>query len=99
LTGALAAGSVFFLYCPFSGMRLAQLLANLERVAGARDIRVACLDLPLPLCSWLEPVPARWPDLVLYRSTLTRKQRPENFVELNGIEPSASSMPLRRSPS
>ena len=68
LTGALAAGSVFFLYCPFSGERLAQLLTNLEPAARMRDIRVCCLDLPLPPCRWLEPLPPRWPDLVLYRS-------------------------------
>ena len=72
LPAALAAGSVFFLYCPFSGERLTRLLANLEPVARRRDIRVGCLDLPLPPCSWLEPVPPRWPDLDLYRSTLSR---------------------------
>jgi len=68
LTAALAAGSVFFLYCPFSGQRLAEVLAKLEHIARSREIRVACLDLPLPPCPWLEPVPPRWPDLDLYRS-------------------------------
>ena len=68
LTTALAAGSVFFLYCPFSGERLARLLANLAPAARARDIRVCCLDLPLPPCDWLERLPPRWPDLALYRS-------------------------------
>jgi len=67
LTTALASGSVFFLYCPFSGERLEQLLANLEPVARARDIRVCCLDLPLPPRRWLQPVPPRWPDLAVYR--------------------------------
>jgi SAM-dependent methyltransferase len=71
LTAALAAGSVFFLYCPFSGERLAQLLANLEPTARTREIRVCCLDLPLPACPWLEPVPPRWPDLALYRTRRT----------------------------
>ncbi|HEY8923941.1 MAG TPA: methyltransferase domain-containing protein [Polyangia bacterium] len=70
LTATLAIGSVFFLYCPFSGERLIQLLANLEAVARIRPIRVCCLDLPLPSCGWLEPMSPRWPDLVLYRSTL-----------------------------
>lgn len=70
LTAALAAGSVFFLYCPFSGERLTQLLANLEPVARTREIRVCCLDLPLPPVRWLQPVPPRWPDLALYRSIL-----------------------------
>jgi SAM-dependent methyltransferase len=72
LTAALAEGSVFFLYCPFSGERLAQLLANLEPVARTRTIRVCCLDLPLPPCPWLEPLPPRWPDLALYRSAPVR---------------------------
>jgi len=71
LTAALAAGSVFFLYCPFSGERLAQLLASLEPVARTRDIRVCSLDLPLPPCRWLEPMPPRWPDLALYQSIVT----------------------------
>jgi SAM-dependent methyltransferase len=69
LTDALAAGSVFFLYCPFSGARLTRLLANLEAAARIRPIRVCCLDLPLPSCGWLEPAPSRWPDLAFYRST------------------------------
>lgn len=68
LTAALAAGSVFFLYCPFSGDRLARLLANLEATARVREIVVGCLDLPLPPCRWLEPLPPRWPDLALHRS-------------------------------
>ncbi|HVY37814.1 MAG TPA: methyltransferase domain-containing protein [Polyangia bacterium] len=68
LTAALAEGSVFFLYCPFSGQRLAELLANLERVGRSREIRVCCLDVPLPPCPWLVPLPARWPDLQLHRS-------------------------------
>jgi len=68
LTAALATGSVFFLYCPFSGERLAQLLANLEVVARTREIRVCCLDLPLPSCRWLKAEPPRWLDLTLYRS-------------------------------
>jgi SAM-dependent methyltransferase len=34
-------GDVYFLYCPFSGPRLAQVLENL-----ARPARVACLDMP-----------------------------------------------------
>lgn len=72
LTAALATGSVFFLYCPFSGERLAQLLASLEPAARAREIRVCCLDLPLPPCSWLEPMPPEWPDLALYLSTCRR---------------------------
>jgi SAM-dependent methyltransferase len=66
-----AAGSVFLLYCPFSGDRLAKLLVDLEAVARARPIRVCCVDLPLPPCSWLEQTPATSLDLTIYRSRLT----------------------------
>src|SRR5512143_21677 len=53
LTGFIAVGSVFFLYCPFSGERLLKVLADLESIARTRVIRVCCLDLPLPPCPWL----------------------------------------------
>ena len=68
-TDAWAAGSVFLLYCPFSGGRLSKLLANLEPIARARPIRVCCVDLPLPRCSWLEQTPPRSLDLAIYRSS------------------------------
>jgi hypothetical protein len=64
----LAAGSVFLLYCPFSGDRLQKLLDDLEAVARTRPIRVCCVDLPLPGCDWLEPVPAPSLALAVYRS-------------------------------
>ena len=67
-TDSLARGSVFFLYCPFSGARLEQLLDGLEAVARARPIRICCVDLALPPRPWLLAAPpAR--DLVVYRST------------------------------
>ena len=62
-------GSVFFLYCPFSGDRLTKVLAGLESIARTRVIRVCCVDLPLPSCPWLAPEPQRWRDLAIYRST------------------------------
>jgi len=65
---ALAAGSVFLLYCPFSGDRLAQLLSLLEPVARARPIRVCCLDLPLPARDWLTLAASPSPALAIYRS-------------------------------
>ncbi len=63
-------GSVFFLYCPFSGDRLAKLVAALEPVARTKMIRVCCVDLPPLECRWLtlEPSPLGYPDI--YRSTL-----------------------------
>lgn len=72
LTAALASGSVFFLYCPFSGERLVKLLAVLEQVARTRAIHVCCLDLPLPACAWLEPAAAPAADLAVYRSVADR---------------------------
>ncbi len=65
---ALAAGSVFLLYCPFSGDRLARLLDLLEPVARARPIRVCCVDLPLPARDWLTLAASPSPALAIYRS-------------------------------
>jgi len=64
----LTAGSVFFLYCPFSGDRLVKLLADLEPIARTRPIRVCAVDLPLPPCPWLQAASPSSPDLSIYRS-------------------------------
>lgn len=64
----LARGTVFFLYCPFGGERLTRLLTMLETIAQRRPIRIACVDLPLPPCAWLERVDAPESDLGIYRS-------------------------------
>lgn len=53
LTGYMMTGSVFFLYCPFGGERLQNVLTDLEAIAQTRSIRVCCVDLPLPACAWL----------------------------------------------
>ncbi len=71
-TDAWSSGSVFLLYCPFSGDRLAKLLTNLEPVARAHPIRVCCVDLPLPPCPWLEQEHSSSVELTIYRSTLAR---------------------------
>jgi SAM-dependent methyltransferase len=68
LAPALASGSVFLLYCPFSGDRLAKLLAHLEPLARARTIRICCVDLPLPACDWLTLASSPSPALAIYRS-------------------------------
>ncbi|WP_394842164.1 hypothetical protein LZC95_34435 [Pendulispora brunnea] len=73
LTGLITRGSVFFLYCPFSGERLAKVLAALESIARTRTIRVCCVDLTLPPCPWLALEPPRSPDVAIYRSTLVEK--------------------------
>ncbi len=66
--GAWVTGTVFFLYCPFSGERLERVLADLEPLSRARPIRVCCVDLPLPPCSWLTPASRPSGDLTIYRS-------------------------------
>ena len=63
-----AGGSVFFLYCPFSGERLVKLLAHFEAIARTRRISVCSVDLPLPPCDWLERVGADVGGLSIWRS-------------------------------
>lgn len=70
LTGFITIGSVFFLYCPFSGERLEKVLDDLESIARTRQIRVCSVDLPLPARSWLTLVSPPFGDLAVYRSTL-----------------------------
>ena len=65
-------GSVFFLYCPFSGARLAKVLDDLEPIARTRQLGVCCVNLPLPPQSWLTREPGRGGPLEIYRSAVTR---------------------------
>lgn len=53
LVARLTQATVFFLYCPFSGARLARLLDAIEPIARAKPLRIACVDLPLPPRDWL----------------------------------------------
>jgi hypothetical protein len=68
LAGCIMVGSVFFLYCPFSGERLHHVLADLEAIAQTRPIRVCCVDLPLPACPWLAAAPGSSGSVAVYRS-------------------------------
>jgi hypothetical protein len=70
LTGLITIGSVFFLYCPFSGQRLEKVVDALEAIARTRPIRVCCVDLPLPSRPWLTLASPPFEDLAVYRSTL-----------------------------
>lgn len=63
-----AGGSVFFLYCPFSGERLVTLLKHFEAIARSRRICVCSVDLPLPPCEWLEREGEDVGDLAIWRS-------------------------------
>jgi SAM-dependent methyltransferase len=69
LAGSIADASIFFLYCPFSGQRLEQILDHIEPIARTRQIRVCSVDLPLPPRSWLTLVSQSSGDLAVYRST------------------------------
>jgi len=58
---------VFFLYCPFSGVRLERFLDDLEDIAQTREIRVCCVAMaPLerPRLAKLDPAS---PELDDYR--------------------------------
>lgn len=60
-------GTVFFLYCPFSGDRLNNtFLDELERLP--RPIRLCCVDLPIPARPWLTLV-AEDQDVTFFTST------------------------------
>lgn len=65
--GLLASGSVFFFYCPFSGERAERARAGLHLLSRARQLRVCCVDWPMPEGSWLERT-AEDGDLVVFRS-------------------------------
>lgn len=69
LAGSIAGGSVFFFYCPFGGDRLEKVVDDLEPIARTRQIRVGCVDLPLPPRPWLTLASAPSRDLTIYRST------------------------------
>lgn len=68
LAGRMMTGTVFFLYCPFSGERLQRALGHLDAIAQTRPIRVCCVDLPLPACAWLVAEPAPTGSVIVYRS-------------------------------
>jgi hypothetical protein len=67
LVGSVTHGTVFFLYCPFSGERIRELLDALEPIARAKPIRLCSIDTPLPSCAWLRRVHGA-PDVAIYES-------------------------------
>lgn len=68
-TGRMVHGTVFFLYCPFSGERLATWLARLEPIARTRRLHVCAVDLSLPCCDWLALEASPRAGLDIHRST------------------------------
>jgi SAM-dependent methyltransferase len=65
----IAIGTVFFLYCPFSGVRLRRFLGGLEDVARTRPIRVCSVDMPPLEVPWLARVTTPTSRIEVYRST------------------------------
>jgi SAM-dependent methyltransferase len=75
LAGDVTIGTVFFLYCPFSGPRLERVIDQLGAIAEKHLIRVCAVDLPLPARPWLEPIGQLTDGLAVFRSTYERRQR------------------------
>ena len=71
LGDALAAGTVFLLYCPFSGERLARVLASLHGLAT--PIRICTIDMPPLDEPWLERV-VTTAHLSVYQSDFSRSR-------------------------
>ena len=65
-------GTVFFLYCPFSGARLDCVLDDLKTIAYTRQIRVCCVGMPPLNHRWLAPMASTSVDLTVYRSNLAQ---------------------------
>lgn len=65
-------GTVFFLYCPFSGARLDCVLDGLKSIACTRQIRVCCVGMPPLNRTWLSPMTSTSVDLAVYRSNLVQ---------------------------
>jgi len=70
ITSFIGIGTVFFLYCPFSGERLARVLDKLEAIARTRAIRICSVDLPLPPRPWLVREPSSRGDLAVHRTVV-----------------------------
>ena len=61
-------GTVFFLYCPFSGKQLERVVDDLGQIAVTRPIRVCCVQLPAIHRPWLELISPETSELLIYRS-------------------------------
>jgi tRNA G46 methylase TrmB len=61
-------GTVFFLYCPFSGGRLERLLDGLEDIARTRQIRICCVDMAPLARPWLTRMSSTSSEIDLYLS-------------------------------
>jgi len=69
----IAIGSVFFFYCPFSGLRLNRAVDELEVIAKTRPLRLCGVNTNFPSRPWLEAKPSPRADLLVCH---TRAHRP-----------------------
>jgi SAM-dependent methyltransferase len=69
------AGSIFFLYAPFSGETLTRVLRRLEEVARRRPIILCALGLELPKLPWLSRRSTCSAALTLYDSCVGEVRR------------------------
>lgn len=67
---SITTGTVFLLYCPFSGSHLQRFLEGLEHVARAQTVRICCVDMSPLEAPWLVRIPPTSPSVDVYRSTL-----------------------------
>lgn len=68
-------GSVFFLYSPFNGELLTQVVRRLSEVAQRRSIVVCAVGLELPSEPWLQKRASSCPSLSIYDSHLAQVPR------------------------
>lgn len=59
-------GSVFFFYCPFSGLRLHRVMDELEGIAKMRPLRLCGVNTSFPRRPWLAAARRRRGDLQVY---------------------------------
>jgi len=88
LTRHLVIGSVFFLYCPFSGSRLQGVVDSIAPIAQTRPLRICSVGLDLPARPWLHPLTHESPDIAVAQSTfpcLKLQQAPPAFGELQMV--------------
>lgn len=62
-------GTVFFLYCPFSGERVERFLDALEGICRTPQVRVCCVDMAPLDRPWLTRLGSTSPEYHLYRGT------------------------------
>lgn len=91
LVGRVMTGSVFFLYCPFSGERLDRVLDALEEIAYTRPIRVCGVDTPALQRPWLVPIGSDAVELAIYRSKLHTLQPAQSAKNASNARISACS--------